>query len=246
MVDLENASPEAAEGPEPGPPLDPPATGEPPLEEQPVAEEAPPDPSESDEAVEYRVRGTKPKLTRVIHDFIVEQVKAGSYKNTAVAAAGLAQSTFYRWMARARREVDRLEGRPQARLNPEEKPYVDLFFDLRRGEADSKLDCITIIRNAAVANWNAAAWLLERKYPGEFGANRILKLQVEEEHEAFLAKLERRLPAEVFDVVLLAATEPDDEVLPQGPHPGARRKAGGRKERGAGSDRRAGKARRGD
>ena len=39
------------------------------------------DPSESEDAVEYRARGACPVLSRRLHDFIIEQIKAGSYRN---------------------------------------------------------------------------------------------------------------------------------------------------------------------
>jgi hypothetical protein len=217
----------------------------PPPEVAPVAEPEPEpelveqDPSETDDAVEYRVRGSKPELTRRLHDFIIEQIKAGSYRNRAASAAGIAVSTFYRWLTKGRDELARMRSARglAIRVQPELKRFADFYLDVERAEADAELDCVTIIRNAAVSNWSAAAWLLERKFPERYTTGRVLKIQIETEQEEFLAKLEKRLPQEVFDAVLLAATEPEleevGEVAARRPDPGAGRKARGRKADGA-------------
>jgi hypothetical protein len=44
-----------------------------------------------------------------------------------------------------------------------------------------KKQCLRIIRDAAIKNWRAAAWLLERKYPKEFGLDRCLEIGEENE-----------------------------------------------------------------
>jgi hypothetical protein len=244
MIHADPAEPVAPEAP-----AETPAGAEwaPDAETPPAEAEAPVDPAQTEDAIEYRTRGIKPSLSRPIHDFIVEQIKAGSYREPAAKAAGICHSTFRNWVCRGHREIDRLKNHPNTKPLEREQRYLDLVLDIQRAEADAELDCVTIVRNAAVSNWSAAAWLLERKLPERFSMNRTLKLQIEEEQEAFLAKLERRLPAEVFDAVLLAATEPEreGEIGSEGTGPGARRKKGSRasgRPRRKGGD---GKARRG-
>ena len=95
------------EPPDPAPPAPPPEAA-PVAEPEPEQELVEQDPSETDDAVEYRVRGSKPELTRRLHDFIIEQIKAGSYRNRAASAAGIAVSTFYRWLTKGRDELARM------------------------------------------------------------------------------------------------------------------------------------------
>lgn len=65
------------------------------------------------------------------------------------------ESTFYRWI-----------GEPKNKLQRE------LCEGLKKEEAAFKHTLLTAIRAAALARnqyWTAAAWLLERKYPDEYG-----------------------------------------------------------------------------
>ena len=69
--------------------------------------------------------------------------------------SGIHESTFYRWI-----------GEPKTKLQRE------LSEGLKKEESAFKRTLLTTIRSAALARnqyWTAAAWLLERKYPDEFG-----------------------------------------------------------------------------
>jgi hypothetical protein len=72
-----------------------------------------------------------------------------------ICALGIHPSTFYRWI-----------GEPKNKLQRE------LSDGLKKEEAEFKHTLLTTIRAAALARnqyWTAAAWLLERKYPDEYG-----------------------------------------------------------------------------
>lgn len=88
------------------------------------------------------MKSTKSKTT------ILELLAAGVPVTLATAAAGVARSTFYQWMQtddRWRRDVDAAQVASVA-------PLIDR------------------IRSAAEqGQWQAAAWLLERRWPSEFG-----------------------------------------------------------------------------
>jgi hypothetical protein len=149
------------------------------------------------------------KLNPETHALIVESVAACANRETAARAAGVDRSTLVLWLTRGRRERARLDagGKPK----PKEALFVELVEAVEKGEANAELDCVTLIRNAAVSNWTAAAWLLERKYPERFSKDRMVKIKIEGEQEAFLAKLERRLPRAMFDAVILAASAEDED-----------------------------------
>ena len=72
-----------------------------------------------------------------------------------IAALGIHESTFYRWIG-----------------DPKTKLQRALSEGLKKEESAFKRTLLTTIRSAALARnqyWTAAAWLLERKYPDEFG-----------------------------------------------------------------------------
>ena len=86
--------------------------------------------------------------------------RAGAGRRAADALGGANgrrghESTFYRWIG-----------------DPKNKLQRELSEGLKKEESAFKRTLLTTIRSAALARnqyWTAAAWLLERKYPDEFG-----------------------------------------------------------------------------
>ena len=100
----------------------------------------------------------KLKLTRKLVDQIVELKRDGLCDADIIAAIGVNQSTFYRWLKDG--EVAK-SGVKRA-----------LYTELKKAESEYKRSLLTTIKSAAMSRaqyWTAAAWLLERKYPMEYG-----------------------------------------------------------------------------
>jgi transposase len=97
----------------------------------------------------------KPKLTYELID-TAQSLKADGLSNKDICLAlGIHESTFYRWLQ-----------------NPTTKLQRELNESLKKAESEYKQTLLNTIRRAALkneCNWTAAAWLLERKYPDEFG-----------------------------------------------------------------------------
>lgn len=97
----------------------------------------------------------KTKLTYEMVDRAVALKKDGLCDADIIAALGVHQSTFYRWLK-----------------EPDTKVKRALCEGLKKAESEYKRSLLVTIRNAAMSRaqyWTAAAWLLERKYPMEFG-----------------------------------------------------------------------------
>jgi transposase len=95
------------------------------------------------------------KLTQEMVDQAIQLKADGLSNGDIICALGIHESTFYRWV-----------GEPKNRLQRE------LSEGLKKEEAEFKHTLLTTIRAAALARnqyWTAAAWLLERKYPDEYG-----------------------------------------------------------------------------
>ena len=100
----------------------------------------------------------KLKLTRKLVDQIVELKRDGLCDADIIAAIGVNQSTFYRWLKDGE---DAKSGVKRA-----------LYTELKKAESEYKRTLLTTIKSAAMSRaryWTAAAWLLERKYPMEYG-----------------------------------------------------------------------------
>ncbi len=95
------------------------------------------------------------KLTQEMVDEAIRLKGDGLSNEDIICALGIHHSTFYRWI-----------GEPKNRLQRA------LSDGLKKEEAQFKHTLLTTIRAAALARnqyWTAAAWLLERKYPDEYG-----------------------------------------------------------------------------
>ena len=97
----------------------------------------------------------RPKLTQEMVDEAIRLKADGLSNGDIICALGIHESTFYRWI-----------GDPKNRLQRA------LSEGLKKEESAFKRTLLTTIRSAALARnqyWTAAAWLLERKYPMEYG-----------------------------------------------------------------------------
>lgn len=96
----------------------------------------------------------RPKLTQEMVDEAIRLKADGLSNGDIICAPGVHESTFYRWIG-----------------DPKNKLQRELSEGLKKEESAFKRTLFTTIRSAALARnqyWTAA-WLLERKYPDEFG-----------------------------------------------------------------------------
>jgi len=89
---------------------------------------------------------------------IIDAVRRGNYIDDASRLAGMPSVCGAEWkqMGRDGKHAD----------------YVQFLIDIERAEADGVDKLIDYIQKAGEKSWQAASWLLERKYPAKFGAGR--------------------------------------------------------------------------
>lgn len=93
----------------------------------------------------------RPKLTEKAIEDICTGIRLLATYDLACKYAGVGYSTFRDWMAQARNGKP---GLPQK-----------LAESVAKAEGDAAIKCLLIIQKAAPITWQAAAWLLERRYP---------------------------------------------------------------------------------
>jgi len=135
--------------------------------------------------------GRPTRLTPEIAKEIVEAIGIGVPRDMAAKSVGVQPSTLYQWLAKGREGIE------------EYKEFAEAVE-----KADSLVVKRALVRITQAAtkeqHWTAAAWLLERKHPAEFGQR--VRVVVQEQLDEFLDALEARLPADVFRQVLDAAS----------------------------------------
>jgi transposase-like protein len=82
------------------------------------------------------------KATPARIEALLGALGTGCTRRAACAHVGIDQSTLYRWLLDYR-----------------------LRASVERAEADFAVRCVEQIQEAALTDWDAAAWLLERRFP---------------------------------------------------------------------------------
>lgn len=128
--------------------------------------------------------GREPKLTKAVHDALVDVFAQGGTKVTAADKVGVHVSTVNNWLRWG--EHGQQTGKSNA--------YVELFVAVRRAHAERELQLLGKVAagdEAGVSNGPAkgAQFLLERTFGTKYAARQVVK--VEEALESLLDAAER-------------------------------------------------------
>lgn len=137
--------------------------------------------------------GRPTKLTPELLQELAAGIMVGMTIEHACARAGISKQTYYNWRARGRAESD----------DPESL-YAILEAALSAAEGQMVFQALGVVQAAAgTGQWQAAAWLLERRFPAIYGRG-----------------VDRAAAARIEEAELVADDEPDsledmseDEVL---------------------------------
>ena len=115
----------------------------------------------------------RPRLTKEHIKEAVKLRKAGALDKDIASYIGVRPDTFSKWIN-----------------HPRTPNQTQLAQALKKAESEYRTNLLTIIYNeAANKTWQAAAWLLERKYPDEFARK---------DRSSISAKIES-VPTFIFD-----------------------------------------------
>ena len=95
------------------------------------------------------------KLTPEVHEAIVDGINAGLTFRLSCARAGVTSATFYNWLEKGK--------------VAQSGALMEFFNAVERAKADSALRLISQITLQAPADWRAAAFILERRFPDDYG-----------------------------------------------------------------------------
>lgn len=143
------------------------------------------------------------KLNKTLAENIIHAVELGNRTETAALAHGIGIQDLEAWLQTARE--------PDAPFL-----YVDFAKRLAAAWNTSEMEMVEEIREAVDGqgnrDWRALAWLLERRDPKRWGLQ--IQVNVREQLQAALTKLERALPPEVYEFVLAVLSDEDSPQLP--------------------------------
>lgn len=99
------------------------------------------------------------KLTTKRKTAIIKSIEVGNYIETSCLAAGLDEATYYNYLKLGRE--DKAAGK--------ETIYSDFLDCVKKAELKAEEMLVTTIKSASFKEWQAAAFLLERKNPKRWG-----------------------------------------------------------------------------
>lgn len=105
----------------------------------------------------------KSKLTDELIDEFCTYIENGMSNHDAIDLCDITDTTFYRWL----READ--ERGPKGEKPQKYKMQRKLKAAIPKAAAAFKAYHVQVITRASKKNWQASAWMLERKFPDEYG-----------------------------------------------------------------------------
>lgn len=120
----------------------------------------------------------KTLLTKKTIATITKHIAHGATQHFA-AAVGISRRTLFNWGQQGKRAKSGI--------------YRVLFVQLQRAEAQFVSDTLAVIAKAGRVSWQASAWLLERRYPDQFGRTDRYQAHLLKELQAKLASIRAEL-----------------------------------------------------
>ena len=93
---------------------------------------------------------------------ILEGIRKGLPIKLAASLSGVHYATMRSWIKDAEKGEDPAK--------------VDFLRRYKQAESECAEKCVDIIQKAGIKHWQAAAWLLERRYPEYFGLRKAAEL----------------------------------------------------------------------
>lgn len=101
---------------------------------------------------------------------LLQAIRLGATYKNACNYAGISFDTFRRWIAKGEKESS--------------GKWHDFFCAVRKAEGEALVGWLARIEKAAQdGDWKAAAWKIERRYPAEYGKNKVEVSDQELMHE---------------------------------------------------------------
>lgn len=113
------------------------------------------------------------KLDERVAERIVQATRKGLPRRRAARLAGIHPATLFDWLARGRAG---------------EQPYADFADRIKSAEIEGEESLVDLLREHAVETWQAAAWLLERRFPARYSLKQRVSHEVHMTPEQARAK----------------------------------------------------------
>lgn len=116
------------------------------------------------------------RLTKLLIEQLATYIENGNFAQDACKLADVSEAGYYKWLATGRAI---LEGEiEKTRANA---LTVELVEAIKHADAKFKAYHLSNINRASRTTWQASAWMLERRFPEEYGRRAENSVKVETE-----------------------------------------------------------------
>lgn len=112
------------------------------------------------------------KKTKLTDEFIkdaCDALRLGNFVCTVVDYLGTYEKSWYMWIRHAKEVEKKLEEDENYKPTETELRELKFYKETEKAKAESVVRNLELINKAAVTTWQAASWLLERRYPELYG-----------------------------------------------------------------------------
>jgi hypothetical protein len=121
-------------------------------------------------------RGRPLKLTPEVIEKIVEAIELGATFEHAANYAGVSYSTFARWRQWGEEAIERRKN-PNIKKGTKEwnweQPFIEFWEAIKGAEGQGVITNLKNITSAGKESWQASAWILDRRYPKDYGRRQL-------------------------------------------------------------------------
>ena len=114
------------------------------------------------------------KLNPKVQKRIYQAIRAGNYKEVACQFAGISGTTLRNWVNK---------GKEAYAKGDDNCVYYHFLKGLEEAEAEAEVRNVAIVQRAAEKQWQASAWMLERRHPDRWSRNDKQRIEVKAEVE---------------------------------------------------------------
>lgn len=148
----------------------------------------------------------EPSITAAQRKKLLDTIRLGVNKDDAAKLAGIPRRTFFEWLEKGKQ--------PDAPAG-----YRKFFEDVEVALIQVEQKRLGVIDRASAEEWQAAAWLLERKFPDRYGRRTRLDGNINVTATPVLDVSKLTLAEQEQLVNLLRKASPTAGELPEGQRP---------------------------
>ncbi len=141
--------------------------------------------------------GRKTKLTLKLIGEMIKYISNGNTIKDTCLLCDITEVSFYRWVEKTKRVMNKINN--NIKLNDNEKIFSYLSKSIKKAQIQFK-DChLKNINTRSKDHWQASAWLLERKFPEEWGRKDRMDLNLNVEFD--ITKVSQEEQKRILDEV---------------------------------------------